>query len=63
MGLVDKTQNRTKSRLDRNRTGRLVHTVSYSGHEWDAAIDQAIQEHGLAGCTSLTVIAMPEGMI
>jgi hypothetical protein len=63
VGLGDRTQNRTKSRLDRSKTGRLVLTVPYSGNGFDAAIEQAIREHGLAGCTRMTVIALPEGMI
>jgi hypothetical protein len=53
---------RSISKLDRSRTGCLVLTVSYSGDGFDAAIDQAIREHQLSGCTRLTVIAVPEGM-
>jgi hypothetical protein len=62
VGLGDRTQNRTKSRLDRSKAGRLVLTVPYSGNGFDAAIDQAIEEHDLGEYHNVVVLAMPEGM-
>ena len=62
---VNRVQNRSlnkvQSKLARSRTGRQVLTVVYAGNNWDAAIEQAIQEHGLGA--GVTVIAVPEGMI
>jgi uncharacterized membrane protein YfhO len=59
--LIYKTKNGVKSTLERSRTGRLVLTVSYSGNGWDAAIEQAIRQHGMGERAGVTVIAVPVG--
>jgi hypothetical protein len=38
-----------------------VLTVSYSGNGWDAAIEQAIRQHGMGERAGVTVIAVPVG--
>lgn len=50
---------KTKSTLDRSRTGRMVLTVHYPGRAWDEAIQQALREHGFSEGDDVTVIALP----
>ena len=61
MKSAHRKQNTVKSKLALFRTGRQVLTVVYAGNNWDAAIEQAIQQHGLGA--DVTVIAVPVGMI
>lgn len=63
MRSADRTQKGVQSTLGLSRTGRHLLTVIYAGNEWDAAIEQAIMDHGVGDRAGVTVIAVPERMV